>query len=117
MGRLTKTYSDGTHAAADDLPCGENSYDYKDMLIEKLGKYEDAEEGGLLVKLPCKVGDTVFIIVGRNYSRQRVNEIKMFDNRIECTTSKRTFSAYDFGKNVFTTREAAEMELKNRWEK
>ena len=117
MKRLTKTYPDGTHAAADGLPCGENSYDYKGMLIEKLGKYEDAEEDGLLVKLPCKVGDTVFIIVGRNYSRQRVNEMKMFDNRIECTTSKRTFNAQAFGTDVFLTREAAEMELKNRWEK
>jgi hypothetical protein len=26
MERLTKTYSDGTHGAADNLPCGENSY-------------------------------------------------------------------------------------------
>lgn len=44
MERLTKTYSDGTHGASDRLPCGENSYDYKNLLIEKLGKYEDLEE-------------------------------------------------------------------------
>lgn len=44
MERLTKTYSDGTHGASDSLPCGENSYDYKNLLIEKLGKYEDLEE-------------------------------------------------------------------------
>lgn len=43
MVRLTKTYSDGTHAPADDLPCGENSREYKYMLIEKLGKYEDTD--------------------------------------------------------------------------
>ena len=114
MERLTKTYSDGTHGASDSLPCGENSYDYKNLLIEKLGKYEDLEERlnkiygecdgllesmielleehsgvdipgdtvkalllvnesvdfykkceslekqGRLVKLPCKVGDTVW---------------------------------------------------------
>lgn len=41
--RLTKTYADGTHAPADDLPCGENSREYKHMLIEKLGKYEDTD--------------------------------------------------------------------------
>lgn len=46
MSRLTKTYSDGTHGASDDLPCGENSYDYKNLLIEKLGNYEDLEEQG-----------------------------------------------------------------------
>lgn len=63
MERLTKTYSDGTHGASDSLPCGENSYDYKNLLIERLGKYEDLEEHGRLVKLPCKVGDTVWQIM------------------------------------------------------
>lgn len=52
MDRLTKTYSDGTHGASDSLPCGENSYDYKNLLIEKLGKYEDSEERGKLIILP-----------------------------------------------------------------
>lgn len=54
MERLTKTYSDGTHRASDSLPCGRNSYDYKRLLIEKLGKYEDLEEQSRLIKLPCK---------------------------------------------------------------
>ena len=58
--RLTKVYGDGTYGAADDLPCGENSYEYKGMLLKSLGKYEDAEEQGLLLRLPCKVGDTVY---------------------------------------------------------
>lgn len=62
MERLTKTYSDGTHGAADNLPCGENSYQYKGLLLEALGKYEDAEEQGLLLRLPCKVGDKVWYI-------------------------------------------------------
>ena len=60
MKRLTKTYSDGTHGASDSLPCGENSYDYKHLLIEKLGKYEDLEEQDRLVKLPCK--DVYYIV-------------------------------------------------------
>lgn len=63
MERLTKTYSDGTHGASDGLPCGENSYDYKNLLIERLGKYENLEEQGRLIKLPCKVGDTVWQIM------------------------------------------------------
>lgn len=41
MIRLTKTREDGNHVAADDLPCGENSWDYKALLLEKLGSYED----------------------------------------------------------------------------
>lgn len=32
-------------------------------ICEKLGKYEDLEEQGRLVKLPCKVGDTVWQIM------------------------------------------------------
>lgn len=54
MERLTKTYSDGTHGAADKLPCGENSYEYKGLLLEALGKYEDAEEQGVPNRwIPC----------------------------------------------------------------
>jgi hypothetical protein len=30
--------------------------------MEKLAEYEDLEEQGLLVKLPCKVGDTLYVI-------------------------------------------------------
>ena len=41
MERLTKTYEDGTHGVADNLKFGENSYDFKNALIESLGEYED----------------------------------------------------------------------------
>lgn len=41
MERLTKTCEDGTCRAADNLPCGENSWDYKVLLLERLGAYED----------------------------------------------------------------------------
>lgn len=71
MERLTKTYSDGTHGAADNLPCGENSYEYKGLLLEALGKYEDAEEQGLLLRLPCGIGDTLYTI----YTCEDVEEV------------------------------------------
>lgn len=32
-----------------------------DAVYRKLKDYEDAEEQGLLLKLPCKVGDTVYV--------------------------------------------------------
>lgn len=32
----------------------------KRLFYNKLKEYEDAEEQGLLLKLPCKVGDTVY---------------------------------------------------------
>ena len=43
MNRLTKTYKDGTHGVSDEWEDGENSYAFKDALIESLGKYEDLE--------------------------------------------------------------------------
>lgn len=33
-----------------------------DKIYEKLWKYENAEEDGLLVRLPCKAGDRIWII-------------------------------------------------------
>ena len=33
--------------------------------MQKLANYEDLEEQRLLLKLPCKVGDTVYILAGR----------------------------------------------------
>lgn len=32
-------------------------------LYQRLGRYEDAEEHGLLLHLPCKIGDTVWQIM------------------------------------------------------
>lgn len=34
-------------------------------MIKKLANYEDLEEQGLLVRLPCKVGDTMYDIAGK----------------------------------------------------
>ena len=63
--------------------------------IEKLADYENAEEDGLLVRLPCKVGTTVHQIV----HSWRGYEIR-----------KRRFSYAmigKIGKIVFLTEEAA----------
>jgi hypothetical protein len=51
----------------DDVPDGESgvwvkNHDYI-LAAEKLADYEDLEEQGRLVKLPCKVGDTVWQIM------------------------------------------------------
>ena len=131
MERLTKTYSDGTHGASDSLPCGENSYNYKNLLIEKLGKYEDAEEQGLLLRLPCNVGDTVYCIYER-YTKCSENE-QEFDEYscqgcecLECDSHKELYvqsqKAYsldwivtnlkNFGKTVFLTKSESEAKLK-----
>ncbi len=84
MERLTKTYSDGTHGDSDNLPCGENSYDYKNLLIEKLGKYEDLEEQGrlIIIKFPYK---DVYFNVGINnpkyatVTRRSIRELAIYE--------------------------------------
>ena len=84
-----------------------------DKVIEimKGGGIEDTEEHGTLVKLPCKVGDSVFIIVGKDISKQKVKEIRIFDNRIGFVTSRRAFGIGNFGGHVFLTRKEAEEQL------
>lgn len=41
--------------------------DYFISVQEKLREYEDLEEQGLLLRLPCKVGDKVFKLKQYNY--------------------------------------------------
>lgn len=62
MERLTERY--------DITPDGESNvwvknHDYI-KASEKLAEYEDLEEQGLLVRLPCKVGTEVFAILPRD---------------------------------------------------
>ena len=85
-------------------------------LLEELKSYKDLEEQGLLIKLPCKIGDTVFIIVGKDISKQTIREMEISDDGlIKFKTKRRTFSTTWFGIDVFTTYKEAEMELRNRW--
>ena len=39
--------------------------DYIIKVQEKLKAYEDKQEQGLLIELPCKVGDTLYSVEGR----------------------------------------------------
>ena len=75
MERLTKWEDDSiTYNEKRKFECGEycdscsqgagNCETIKNM-IKKLADYEDLEEQGLLVRLPCKPGDTMFDIVGK----------------------------------------------------
>ena len=131
MGRLTKTYSDGTHGAAENLPCGENSYTYKGLLIDKLGKYEDMEEQGQLLKLPCNIGDSIYLLKGGNQIIEAdIYEIHiMMSKRIVfivvtsvdtpngCRANINEFCQDDIGESVFLTRSEAEAKLKELEEK
>ena len=130
MERLTKTYSDGTHGAADNLPCGENSYQYKGLLFEALGKYEDAKEQGLLLRLPCKVCDKIFLDFagfGKDIDKFTVKDFHLdcfedgetilyCDYESNDKTLSGQIDVMEFGKTVFLTREEAEAMLEERKE-
>lgn len=63
MERLTQTSNKGGVAFTFDLDITCERSEIKKILkvAEKLKNYEDAEEQGLLLRLPCKVGDAVYI--------------------------------------------------------
>lgn len=86
-------------------------------LYETLKQYEDLEEQGLLMKLPCKVGDTVYWI--SDLLPYKIKKIwinvnkKVFEVYTEHSCARMaTFDFSDFGKEIFFTRAEAEEALK-----
>lgn len=84
---------------------------------DKLAEYEDLEEQGLLLRLPCKVGDTAWNI--RWWCEKEESVIvdgkKYYRREIKHKVSKDKFSLYDypeFGKTVFLTKKEAEAKLR-----
>lgn len=71
-------------------------------LKKKLKEYRDLEKQGLLVRLPCKVGDKVYCIMGLPNTRPCYVEENIFD------LSK----LHKMGERVFLTKEEAEQKLK-----
>ena len=97
----------------------------------KLAQYEDLEEQSLLLRLPCKVGDTVFdndfgITVGyevTGFSFGDMNEddcddkVKVFNQIIVYYKNSKgsitgSFAVSELGKTVFLTQAEAEQKLK-----
>ena len=86
-------------------------------VCEKLGEYEDLEEQGLLLKLPCKIGTNKLYYIDDDKEIYRINgdevSIKRFPNgQIIYDYDCCEFSYDDFGKTVFLTKEEAEEKLK-----
>ena len=96
--------------------------DWKNDCIKKLAEYETAEEEGRLVVLPCKVGDTVYVIENSHIEVFDVNKIELKRKVFGDVTyylekpSRRgcLYKYYDneFGDKWFLTREEAEKALK-----
>ena len=106
-----------------EIPTLVNNAEYWLEVYFKLKDIEDAEEQGLLLRLPCKVGDTLYCITP--YVKEPIitahvlqMNIKQFYNkriivRID-VMNKMGESCYfldDIGKKVFLSREEAEAKL------
>ena len=114
MVRLTCTKTDtlrmcGVHC---DGKC--NICEHLNKAIVKLKSYEDAEEQGLLLRLPCKVGDVVYYI---NFCQGKVEEdtvmefsLDTFDWYVRLRHSKWVHSDV-FKINFYLTKEEAEQKL------
>lgn len=90
-----------------------------DEIADKLAEYEDAEEQGRLIKLPCKVGDRVFVVERDEVKAYTVNHFTIIKNGVYAYlvisySEKSIVGVDDFGKTVFLTREEAEAEKKAR---
>ena len=76
----------------------------------KLKKYEDLEEQGLLLRLPCKMGDKVYWICGKNIYDVIVRGFGLEASKILLMD----YSGYRFGimgVDSFLTKEEAEQKL------
>lgn len=81
-------------------------------------KYRKLEEQGLLLKLPCKVGDIAYNIVPRvseesTYREDKVTRIEIYDDSVwMCFHNGLAKNVTQIGKSVFLTKEEAEQKLK-----
>ena len=123
MERLTRRSANGTGIYA--TPSGEpvKWENNRHNVLQKLADYENAEEQGLLLRLPCKFGDKLYRITP--YAKEPIItthvlqiNIKQFFNgkiivRID-VMDKIGESCYfldDIGKKIFLSREEAEAKL------
>lgn len=79
--------------------------------VDKLAEYEDLEEQGKLLKLPCALGDTVYATFGGKVSEQIVRGILFRENKIWAQDGNGSILG-EFGEDVFFTWEEAEAALK-----
>lgn len=85
--------------------------------VEPYKEYKDLEERGLLLRLPCPIGTTVYNTNWWDDVTEKVDiDGKTFYRTVhKHKVSKSTFSLvdiYNFGKTVFLTKAEAEQKLK-----
>lgn len=126
MERLTERERnvDGTGVAKEEITDGLLK-PFADKILTKLADYEDAEEQGLLMKLPVPLGTTVYTLSTifdciYDYDCKSYQKWKCKED-IPCEYEKRSYHiketefgfvmAHSIGETVFLTREEAEKKL------
>lgn len=105
MERLTKRIGNSVAYSEFNSNNSDGCYEMMDNCLHKLAEYEDAEEQGELLRLPCKVGTQVWKIK-KCFGGGRIpnwHEIYNVNFALELLS--------DFGKTVFLTKEEAEQAL------
>ena len=119
MDRLTEWTGLGAIALKyqENFDMSEETFAEYQKVLDKLAHYEDLEEAGRLIELPCKIGDTVYGI--RRYHGVRkvqygiVSEMYFTrENRLQIAI-KHVCRGY-WGENIFGSLEEAEAALKER---
>lgn len=104
-------------------------WEYKQVAeyLKKLKEYEDLEEQGLLLRLPCKAGDkiyqisenfiepctveTIFVSDDVDKDGNHCNMAEIHYSRYDCPYTSAEIYFTDIGKTVFLTQEEAEAKL------
>ena len=112
-------FKTGIKEANDNLDEAENEID---VLRSALKSYRDAEEQGLLVRLPCKANDTLYWITEQKVIKAEVMAISIEIGEkgteyifVEYKTDgwgNGVFITKNFGETVFLTHTEAEAKLK-----
>ena len=116
MERLTNICSNGEIWITNNDETRRNGR--KESAYKRLASYEDLDEQGLLLRLPCKVGDTVYSIAndGKIYPVKATREVRIVNGvlHIICESCRYSdlVSYDDVGETVFLTQAEAEQKLK-----
>lgn len=111
-----------------EIPTLVDNAEYWLQVYFKLKDYENLEEQGRLIKLPCKVGDTVYVngvrgcgeaekyrVIRVDYhSTLGTGRNEFYIEALLCADPDSVITFYDkqFGKTVFLTKSEAEAKLK-----
>lgn len=85
MERLTKVSAVGEHLPRKPLNLihkSDSSESNLTEILEKLGEYEDAEEQGLLLRLPCGIGTDIYYIPSEENFRLNLLDGHGEENRV-----------------------------------